>query len=67
MTSRRDFLKKSTLAVSILPFLKPTKVFPKTNLKTVKPVVISTWHFGVPANDEAWKVLSAGGREGLEI
>jgi len=62
MTSRRDFLKKSTLAVSILPFLKPSKTFSGDFTKTVKPIVISTWHFGVPANDEAWKVLSEGGR-----
>lgn len=62
MTSRRDFLKKSTLAVSALPFLKPSKTFSESLTKTVKPIVISTWHFGVPANDEAWKVLSAGGR-----
>src|SRR5712692_618286 len=27
-----------------------------------KPVVVSTWDFGVAANEEAWKVLSAGGR-----
>ncbi len=62
MTSRRDFLKKSTLAVSILPFLKPSKTFSGDFTKTVKPIVISTWHFGVPANDEAWQVLSEGGR-----
>lgn len=27
-----------------------------------KPIVISTWDFGKPANTEAWKVLSSGGR-----
>jgi N4-(beta-N-acetylglucosaminyl)-L-asparaginase len=26
-----------------------------------KPLVISTWKHGIPANGEAWKVLSAGG------
>ena len=25
------------------------------------PVVISTWHFGMPANEAAWKVLDSGG------
>ena len=25
------------------------------------PVIISTWPFGVPANDAGWKVLAAGG------
>lgn len=26
------------------------------------PVVISTWNFGIQANEAAWKILSAGGR-----
>jgi N4-(beta-N-acetylglucosaminyl)-L-asparaginase len=26
------------------------------------PIVLSTWDFGLKANEEAWKVLSAGGR-----
>ncbi len=26
-----------------------------------KPVVISTWRHGIPANEAAWKILSAGG------
>lgn len=30
--------------------------------KVKKPVVISTWNHGMPANAEAWKVLSAKGR-----
>ncbi len=30
--------------------------------EVIKPVVISTWNHGVPANEEAWKVLSAGGK-----
>ena len=33
----------------------------KAVVDTVKPVVISTWNHGVPANEEAWKVLKAGG------
>jgi N4-(beta-N-acetylglucosaminyl)-L-asparaginase len=27
-----------------------------------KPIVISTWNFGLKANEEAWKILSKGGR-----
>ncbi len=27
----------------------------------VKPVVISTWNHGLPANEAAWKILSTGG------
>ncbi len=34
----------------------------KSKLEVNKPVVISTWDFGKPANAEAWKVLSNNGR-----
>ena len=27
-----------------------------------KPIVISTWNFGLQANEEAWKILAKGGR-----
>ena len=30
--------------------------------KVSKPVVVSTWKFGMEANDAAWKVLNGGGR-----
>ncbi|MEZ4973908.1 MAG: N(4)-(beta-N-acetylglucosaminyl)-L-asparaginase [Cyclobacteriaceae bacterium] len=30
--------------------------------EAVRPIVVSTWNFGVAANSEAWKILSAGGR-----
>ena len=30
--------------------------------KAIKPVVLSTWRFGLKANEESWKVLSSGGR-----
>ena len=29
--------------------------------KVVKPVVISTWNHGLPANESAWKLLANGG------
>lgn len=28
----------------------------------VKPIVVSTWNFGLNANVEAWKILSSGGK-----
>ncbi len=28
----------------------------------IKPIVISTWNHGIPANEEAWKILDAGGK-----
>ena len=64
MSTRRQFLKIASLAATILPFSK-LKAFEKlkSNASTgTKPIVLSTWNFGVPANAEAWKVLNSGGR-----
>ncbi|MFZ0268945.1 N(4)-(beta-N-acetylglucosaminyl)-L-asparaginase [Caulobacter sp.] len=33
-----------------------------TGIQLTKPCVISTWDFGVPANQAAWAILSKGGR-----
>lgn len=59
MRSRRDFLKLSALTAGVLPVsgalgagLRPVN----------KPVVISTWNFGLQANEAAWKILSQQGR-----
>ena len=41
--------------------LKAEEILPK-NKKIRKPVVLSTWRFGIQANEEAWKVLSQGGK-----
>lgn len=58
MTSRRKFIKLSALGTSILssPHLLAGQV------QQNKPVVLSTWNFGLAANVAAWKILSAGGR-----
>jgi N4-(beta-N-acetylglucosaminyl)-L-asparaginase len=62
MQTRRQFLKISALTTAVFPFLK-VKTFGKTPFKesSTKPIVLSTWSFGVPANAEAWKVLNGGG------
>jgi N4-(beta-N-acetylglucosaminyl)-L-asparaginase len=64
MESRRQFLKFSALAAALLP---GHNLFSKTRMpakggKVNKPIVVSTWDFGVAANVEAWRVLNAGGR-----
>lgn len=63
MKTRRQFLKISALTASLFPFLK-VKAFHNAPFegKSTKPIVLSTWKFGVPANEEAWKVLGSGGR-----
>jgi N4-(beta-N-acetylglucosaminyl)-L-asparaginase len=55
MKTRRDFLKLTALG-GLLPVVDALG-----NVDT-KPVVISTWNFGLQANVEAWKILSKGGR-----
>ncbi len=61
MTSRRDFIKLSALGATAaaVPGLAEAEVPAKT---VRKPIVLSTWNFGLAANVDAWKVLSAGGR-----
>ena len=65
MTSRRDFIKQSAFASAFviggLPKMGKSKALPYSN-DVRKPIVISTWPHGMPANDAAWKVLSGGGR-----
>jgi N4-(beta-N-acetylglucosaminyl)-L-asparaginase len=58
MTSRRKFLKLSALSATILA---PSAALSKIT-DVNKPIVLSTWNFGLQANVEAWKILSAGGR-----
>jgi N4-(beta-N-acetylglucosaminyl)-L-asparaginase len=54
MKTRRDFLKLSALL--------PVSTFATASKSATKPIVLSTWNFGLQANDAAWKILSAGGR-----
>ncbi|MGD8780975.1 MAG: N(4)-(beta-N-acetylglucosaminyl)-L-asparaginase [Ignavibacteria bacterium] len=74
MTSRRKFIQNtlalaSTSVLSKFAFASPLeKALRKTgeanseNDKVQRPVVISTWNFGVKANESAWEILDAGGR-----
>lgn len=60
MVSRRSFITKSTLGVAGIGFSK--QLFSaKFEFETNKPVVISTWKHGVPANETAWEILSQNG------
>ena len=55
---RRDFLRTGLVGLS-----SPLVLAKSTNLKINKnnPVVLSTWDFGLAANEEAIKVLNNGG------
>ncbi|MBK8292729.1 MAG: N(4)-(beta-N-acetylglucosaminyl)-L-asparaginase [Flammeovirgaceae bacterium] len=60
MATRRKFLQLGTLA-SLVPLTKLWASEKSASLAS-KPVVLSTWNFGLDANVEAWKILSTGGR-----
>jgi len=55
---RRKFIQLSALGAAVLPVVK---AFAKGEVPN-KPIVLSTWDFGLQANVEAWKILSTGGR-----
>jgi N4-(beta-N-acetylglucosaminyl)-L-asparaginase len=59
MTNRRKFIQLSALGAS---FLASNKLLANKKVEGSKPIVLSTWNFGLGANVEAWKVLSKGGR-----
>lgn len=64
MADRRHFLKASLLGVSS-PMLawagKLTAATPTQMPTTSTPRVVSTWDFGVAANQAAWAILGKGG------
>ncbi len=67
MTNRRNFLKKTALAtagLALTSFKNTTETAEhKVALNTIqKPIVLSTWRFGIEANAAAWGILSKNGR-----
>ena len=59
MTTRRKFIKLSTITgASILS----AQAASTRRVEVNKPIVLSTWNFGLDAHIEAWKILSKGGR-----
>ncbi|GAA3562132.1 N(4)-(beta-N-acetylglucosaminyl)-L-asparaginase [Snuella lapsa] len=71
MSDRRDFIKKAALGTIGISTIIGCKEGPKeetvaaTNESLAqvqrKPVIISTWKHGFPANEAAWKTLTGGG------
>jgi N4-(beta-N-acetylglucosaminyl)-L-asparaginase len=58
MSTRRDFIRTVTAGGIALS----TPALPSSGEGVNKPIVLSTWNFGLEANAEAWKVLSKNGR-----
>lgn len=66
MINRRKFITGSALAsigiVAAAKSLKAINTFASAAPKSSNiPLVISTWNHGMPANEAAWKVITAGG------
>ncbi len=64
MINRRKFIKSSVLTAGIVALDQKgiARDLPSGNKVINRPIVISTWDFGVAANADAWKVLSKNGR-----
>ncbi|PJJ76500.1 asparaginase [Thermoflavifilum aggregans] len=62
MTHRRDFIKWVTAGMFGMPLLRPRKYLGFSRKSSVKPLVVSTWDFGIQANEAAWEILKNGGR-----
>lgn len=67
MANRRKFLKTTVIAsvaVALNGFRGKSEdgelIVPSGKIK--KPIVLSTWNFGMPANEAAWEVLKNNGR-----
>lgn len=61
MPNRRQFIRLTALGTLLSGSLIPALAQSKPRKKGVKPIVISTWDHGMPANSAAWTVLEKGG------
>jgi N4-(beta-N-acetylglucosaminyl)-L-asparaginase len=57
--TRRTFLKTGAAAMMATPLINAAC---SGQSKFNGPTVISTWNFGIRANEAAWRILSSGGR-----
>ncbi len=68
MANRRNFLKTTALASAGLAFTafiknaSESEQVESISKKITKPIVLSTWRFGIEANAEAWNILNNNGR-----
>lgn len=66
MTTRRNFIKTGAFATAALLVDKvhaTSEFLPsQAKISVTKPIVLSTWNFGLKANVAAWEVLSKNGR-----
>lgn len=60
--TRRNFLKLSSLFAAVSGLGLPSALFASEHRKKLQPIVVSTWDFGIEANQAAWEILSKKGR-----
>lgn len=61
--NRRDFIKLSALGAISIPLKSFSKSpFEMSLSRPNKPIVLSTWNFGLKANEGAWQILKNNGR-----
>lgn len=64
MTTRRNFIRTTAMGAGIFSannILAENNLLQKLNSMN-KPLVISTWNFGIEANKQAWEILKVNGR-----
>ena len=65
MTNRRSFIKTAaagSLAMALQSYTAKQAATSQKHAVVNKPIVLSTWNFGLQANGAAWEVLQANGR-----
>ena len=67
MANRRNFIKTAAIgsvAIALNSFKskEEKEEILVTDKKVNKPIVLSTWNFGIQANEAAWEVLKNKGR-----
>ncbi|GEM65553.1 asparaginase [Sphingobacterium faecium NBRC 15299] len=63
MSSRRQFIRQGIIGAAAVGSVETLSSFSISNKRSgVKPIVISTWDFGIAANQAAWEVLKSGGK-----
>jgi len=65
MINRRKFIRNSVLGTATLAINEDIYAAGNLLVNTqldIKPIVISTWDFGIAANQAAWEILKRGGR-----
>lgn len=63
MSSRRQFIRQGIIGATAIGTVETLSSFSIPQKRSgMKPIVISTWDFGIAANQAAWDVLKKGGK-----